>query len=74
MATFPSWQLCDMFLGKDDPVCIILARAGLPAVRELLERSAFLYVVPGWMRSSQHGPFEPHWLPLEEMACTTMPR
>ncbi len=71
---FPWWQLCDMFLGKDDPVCLIRAQAGLLPVGEILEPFAFPHLVPGWMRGSHNGPFEPHRLPLEETACTTMPR
>ena len=34
---FPSCQFRHMFLGKNDPVCIIRAQSGLPAVGEILE-------------------------------------
>jgi fructose 1,6-bisphosphate aldolase/phosphatase len=47
------------YVGKDDPVMIIRAQSGLPAVGEILEPFAFPYTVAGWMRGSHHGPFMP---------------
>ena len=56
------------YVGKDDPVCIIRAQHGLPAVGEILEAFAFPYLVPGWMRGSHNGPLMP--VPLKYSQCT----
>jgi len=47
------------YVGKDDPVCIVRAQHGLPAVGEVLEPFAFPHLVAGWMRGSHHGPLMP---------------
>ncbi len=47
------------YVGKDDPVCIVRAQHGLPAVGEVLEAFAFPHLVAGWMRGSHHGPLMP---------------
>jgi len=47
------------YVGKDDPVMIVRAQSGLPAVGEVLEPFSFPYAVAGWMRGSHHGPFMP---------------
>ncbi len=47
------------YVGKDDPVMIVRAQSGFPAVGEILEPFAFPYMVAGWMRGSHHGPFMP---------------
>ncbi|MCK4353348.1 fructose 1,6-bisphosphatase [candidate division WOR-3 bacterium] len=47
------------YVGKDDPVLIVRAQSGFPAVGEVLEGFAFPYLVAGWMRGSHHGPFMP---------------
>jgi len=47
------------YVGKDDPVMIIRAQAGLPAVGEVLEPFSFPHVVSGWMRGSHNGPMMP---------------
>ncbi len=47
------------YVGKDDPVMIVRAQAGLPAVGEVLEPFAFPHTVAGWMRGSHHGPLMP---------------
>jgi fructose 1,6-bisphosphate aldolase/phosphatase len=47
------------YVGKDDPVCIVRAQHGLPAVGEVLETFAFPHLVAGWMRGSHHGPLMP---------------
>ncbi len=47
------------YVGKDDPVCIVRAQHGLPAVGEILEPFANPWLVAGWMRGSHHGPFMP---------------
>jgi fructose 1,6-bisphosphate aldolase/phosphatase len=47
------------YVGKDDPVMIVRAQSGLPAVGEVLEPFAFPYAVAGCMRGSHHAPFMP---------------
>ena len=47
------------YVGKDDPVLIVRAQSGLPAVGEVLEPFAFPHLVAGWMRGSHHGPLMP---------------
>ncbi len=47
------------YVGKDDPVAIVRAQSGLPAVGEILEAFAFPHLVAGWMRGSHHGPLMP---------------
>ena len=56
------------YVGKDDPVLIIRAQHGLPAVGEVLEAFAFPHLVAGWMRGSHHGPLMP--VPLKYSQCT----
>ncbi len=56
------------YVGKDDPVLIVRAQHGLPAVGEILEAFAFPYLVPGWMRGSHNGPLMP--VPLKYSQCT----
>ena len=47
------------YVGKDDPVCIIRAQSGFPAVGEVLEGFATGHLVSGWMRGSHRGPLTP---------------
>ncbi|OYT40701.1 MAG: fructose 1,6-bisphosphatase [Desulfurococcales archaeon ex4484_58] len=47
------------YVGKDDPVAIVRAQHGLPAVGEILEAFAFPHMVAGWMRGSHFGPLMP---------------
>uniref|UniRef100_A0A7C4D747 Fructose-1,6-bisphosphate aldolase/phosphatase n=1 Tax=Staphylothermus marinus TaxID=2280 RepID=A0A7C4D747_STAMA len=47
------------YVGKDDPVAIVRAQHGLPAVGEVLEAFAFPHLVAGWMRGSHFGPIMP---------------
>jgi fructose 1,6-bisphosphate aldolase/phosphatase len=47
------------YVGKDDPVCVVRAQHGLPAVGEVLEPFAFPHLVAGWMRGSHLGPLMP---------------
>ncbi len=56
------------YVGKDDPVCIVRAQKGLPAVGEILEAFAFPHLVAGWMRGSHHGPLMP--VSLRDAKCT----
>ncbi len=47
------------YVGKDDPVAVVRAQHGLPAVGEVLEAFAFPHLVAGWMRGSHFGPLMP---------------
>ncbi len=48
------------YVGKDDPVAIVRAQHGLPAVGEVLEAFAYPHLVEGWMRGGSHvGPLMP---------------
>lgn len=56
------------YVGKDDPVCMVRAQHGLPAVGEILVPFGFPHLVAGWMRGSHHGPLMP--VGLEDARCT----
>lgn len=47
------------YIGKDDPVLIVRAQSGFPAVGEILEAFTLSHLVEGWMRGSHHGPLMP---------------
>ena len=47
------------YVGKDDPVVIVRAQSGLPAVGEVLEPFSFPHTVAGCMRGSHHAPLMP---------------
>ncbi len=47
------------YVGKDDPVLIVRAQSGFPAVGEILEPFARPWFVEGWMRGSHTGPLMP---------------
>ncbi len=47
------------YVGKDDPVLIVRAQSGFPAMGEILEPFATPYLVAGWMRGSHVGPLMP---------------
>lgn len=47
------------YVGKDDPVAIVRAQSGFPAVGEILEAFAHPFLVAGWMRGSHYGPLMP---------------
>jgi len=47
------------YVGKDDPVLIVRAQSGFPAVGEILEAFSFPHTVAGWMRGSHNGPLMP---------------
>ncbi len=47
------------YIGKDDPVMIVRAQSGFPALGEILEAFAFPHLVAGWMRGSHAGPLMP---------------
>ncbi|AEF95951.1 fructose-1,6-bisphosphate aldolase/phosphatase [Methanotorris igneus] len=47
------------YVGKDDPVAVVRAQSGFPAVGEILEPFANPHFVAGWMRGSHWGPLMP---------------
>jgi fructose 1,6-bisphosphate aldolase/phosphatase len=47
------------YVGKDDPVMLVRAQAGFPAVGEILSAFAVPPIVSGWMRGSHRGPLMP---------------
>lgn len=47
------------YVGKDDPVMIVRAQSGFPAVGEVLQPFMFPMLVPGWMRGSHYGAWYP---------------
>ncbi len=56
------------YVGKDDPVAIVRAQSGFPAMGEVLEPFAFPHLVAGWMRGSHHGPLMP--VSQKQAKCT----
>ncbi|KXA97768.1 fructose 1,6-bisphosphatase [candidate division MSBL1 archaeon SCGC-AAA259I09] len=52
-------QIAGEYVGKDDPVCIVRAQHGFPAVGEILEPFANPHLVGGWMRGSHNAPLMP---------------
>ncbi|HIP65342.1 MAG TPA: fructose 1,6-bisphosphatase [Pyrodictium sp.] len=56
------------YVGKDDPVAIVRAQSGFPAIGEILEPFAFPHLVAGWMRGSHFGPLMP--VGLRDAKCT----
>jgi len=47
------------YVGKDDPVLIVRAQSGFPAIGEILSAFAIPHLVSGWMRGSHYGPLMP---------------
>jgi len=60
--------IADKYVGKDDPVMIVRAQHGLPAVGEILAPFLHSYLVAGWMRGSHWGPIMP--VGLKDAKCT----
>jgi len=56
------------YVGKDDPVSIVRAQHGLPALGEILVPFMHTYFVEGWMRGSHWGPLMP--VGLKDSRCT----
>jgi fructose 1,6-bisphosphate aldolase/phosphatase len=56
------------YVGKDDPVMMVRAQHGLPAVGEILAPFATPHLVAGWMRGSHYGPLMP--VGLKDAKCT----
>ena len=68
VSTEKLFQIAGEYVGKDDPVALIRAQSGLPAVGEVLEPFAFPHLVSGWMRGSHNGPIMP--VPFRYAKCT----
>jgi len=56
------------YVGKDDPVCLVRAQSGFPAVGEITVPLLHTYLVAGWMRGSHWGPLMP--VGLKDSRCT----
>lgn len=52
-------KIAGKYVGKDDPVAMVRAQSGLPALGEVLEPWSFPHLVSGWMRGSHNGPIMP---------------
>ncbi len=61
-------NIAGKYVGKDDPVAIIRAHSGLPAMGEVLEAFTLPHLVSGWMRGSHIGPLMP--VGLKDSRCT----
>lgn len=61
-------KIAGKYVGKDDPVAIIRAQHGLPAVGEILTPFMHSYLTAGWMRGSHWGPVMP--VSLRDAKCT----
>ncbi len=68
ISTEKLYQIAGEYVGKDDPVALVRAQSGLPAVGEVLEAFAFPHLVSGWMRGSHNGPLMP--VPFKYAKCT----
>ncbi|UCE44055.1 MAG: fructose 1,6-bisphosphatase, partial [Candidatus Bathyarchaeota archaeon] len=56
------------YVGKDDPVSVVRAQRGFPALGEVLAPFMHSYFVEGWMRGSHWGPLMP--VGLKNSRCT----
>lgn len=68
VSTEKLYQIAGEYVGKDDPVGIVRAQSGLPALGEVLEAFSLAHLVSGWMRGSHNGPLMP--VSLEDAKCT----
>jgi fructose 1,6-bisphosphate aldolase/phosphatase len=59
VSTEKLYQIAGKYIGKDDPVAVVRAQSGLPALGEVLNPYAFPHLVSGWMRGSHNGPIMP---------------
>ncbi len=59
ISTEKLYQIAGEYVGKDDPVAVVRAQSGLPALGEVLEPFSFPHLVSGWMRGSHNGPIMP---------------
>ena len=68
VSTEKLYEIAGEYVGKDDPVAIVRAQSGLPAMGEVLEAFSFPHLVSGWMRGSHNGPILP--VPFRFSKCT----
>jgi fructose 1,6-bisphosphate aldolase/phosphatase len=68
ISTEKLYQIAGEYVGKDDPVGVVRAQSGLPAVGEVLEGFTNAHLVSGWMRGSHNGPLLP--VPVRQAQCT----
>lgn len=68
ISTEKLYQIAGEYVGKDDPVAVVRAQSGLPALGEVLEPFAHPYLVSGWMRGSHNGPIMP--VGVKDAKCT----
>ncbi|MHA1772284.1 MAG: fructose-1,6-bisphosphate aldolase/phosphatase [Candidatus Thorarchaeota archaeon] len=68
VSTDKLYQVAGKYIGKDDPVAIVRAHSGLPAMGEVLEAFTLPHLVAGWMRGSHIGPLMP--VGLKDSRCT----
>ncbi|MFO7791942.1 MAG: fructose-1,6-bisphosphate aldolase/phosphatase [Candidatus Saliniplasma sp.] len=68
ISTEKLYQIAGEYVGKDDPVAVVRAQSGLPALGEVLEPFAHPFLVSGWMRGSHNGPIMP--VGVKDAMCT----
>jgi fructose 1,6-bisphosphate aldolase/phosphatase len=68
ISTDKLYEIAGDYVGKDDPVALVRAQSGLPALGEVLEGFAFPHLVSGWMRGSHNGPIMP--VGIKDAICT----
>jgi fructose 1,6-bisphosphate aldolase/phosphatase len=68
VSTEKLYQIAGEYVGKDDPVALVRAQSGLPALGEVLEPFSFPHLVSGWMRGSHNGPIMP--VGIKDAKCT----
>jgi len=68
VSTEKLYQIAGEYVGKDDPVAVVRAQSGLPALGEVLEPFSHPYLVSGWMRGSHNGPIMP--VSQDQAMCT----
>lgn len=68
ISTEKLYQIAGEYVGKDDPVALVRAQSGCPALGEVLEPFAFPHLVSGWMRGSHNGPIMP--VSIKQAHCT----
>ena len=68
VSTEKLYQIAGEYVGKDDPVGIMRAQSGLPALGEVLEGFSLGHLVSGWMRGSHNGPLMP--VSVHNAKCT----
>jgi len=68
VSTEKLYQTAGTYVGKDDPVALVRAQSGLPALGEVLEPFSLGHLVSGWMRGSHNGPLMP--CAFEDAICS----